>query len=563
MPQDVQEHMGWMHRVMDKVANILGGDQAYKLTKSPDGTTTVEPIPSADQGTGGKWGRIAAAALGGAAQGAANSKGPGGIANATAAGFQAGQQMPQQARQNLQNQADESNKAMMVKAQHAMLDQQLIAAQLNNQEAPKRAAREATNFALNMEQKMQDWGAEFVGNAKTPDDLRSMAAANPQALDAHTGKSDDILMPIHKDDGSTDIYRVPANTANQRTDKDLTYQIAKPDPNDNTKVVYQPFTEPAGSVTKGQQTLNVKAAILQNAKVEGEAGKNRATQTPKTGDEATIQSELAKTPNDRPGALARAAAKIQQNKINAKAAGRAATGTSKLTAANKNDPDIMQLGESVARGAMTEDQIPNFSQKKEAIEAYLAEHHPNLDQTSVFLTGAERKQKDLATNAIHNLDTIATTLQRRPDLIGKVYGRISQGKEAVGTDDADLGSIMTALDNYGLASTGAHGVKAVAARADAKRALINGFKNGPDGVAASMQAARMSLNNLASVGKPRGIDGSQYTYKAQPDGAAGQQQQSNPQGGTNQVPAGKIAARVNGQVVGYADDAKGTNYHAF
>ena len=129
------------------------------------------------------------------------------------------------------------------------------------------------------------------------------------------------------------------------------------------------------------------------------------------------------------------------------------------------------------------------------------------------LTGEERKRKDLATNAVNNLGIIQATLQRRPDLLGVIQGRISQGRELAGTNDADLTAVSEALDNYALAATGAHGIRAVQARADAKQALLNGFKNGSAGVNSSINTARQSLQEFAALGKPRGLDGSPYIYK--------------------------------------------------
>ena len=205
----------------------------------------------------------------------------------------------------------------------------------------------------------------------------------------------------------------------------------------------------------------------------------------------------------------------QANTAGAEAGARAAA----ERAANGSQDDVATLGESLAKGALTEDMIPGFAKIKPQIQAYLAQHHPNLDQSSLQLTGEERKRRDLATNALTNLGTIQSTLQRRPDLLGVIQGRVSQGKELTGTNDGDLTSVNEALDNFALASTGAHGIRAVQARADAKQALLNGFKNGPAGVNAAINTARQSLSEFANAGKPRGLNGSAYVYGTQPTGA--------------------------------------------
>jgi hypothetical protein len=213
-----------------------------------------------------------------------------------------------------------------------------------------------------------------------------------------------------------------------------------------------------------------------------------------------------------------------------------------------NSADVPTLGEALAKGALTEDQIPGFSKLKPQIQAYLAEHHPNLDQSSLQLTAEERKRKDLATNALNNLSIIQTILQRRPDLLGVIQGRISQGKELAGTNDPDLASVNTALDNYALAATGAHGIRAVEARASAKQALLNGFKNGTAGIDSSIDTARSSLQEFANLGKPRGIDGSQYVYRS----SGSQPSQSTSPGGQHIVPAGATPGRdAAGNIIGY------------
>lgn len=173
------------------------------------------------------------------------------------------------------------------------------------------------------------------------------------------------------------------------------------------------------------------------------------------------------------------------------------------------DPNyISSLGDSIAAGKGTIDQVGY--RDKTAVESYLSQKHPDLDQNSVMLTGEERKRRDLANNALHNLDTIQQTIQKRPDLVGMIQGRVSHGQTLAGTNDPDLATVNTALDNYALAGTGAHGIRAVQARVDARDALLNGLKNGPDALNASIETSRSSLKNLASAGSPHRTDGTPY-----------------------------------------------------
>lgn len=252
-----------------------------------------------------------------------------------------------------------------------------------------------------------------------------------------------------------------------------------------------------------------------------------------------ILSDQASTPRQK------AAARQFLNLANQQKAAQATVeARAKASAELANTTDVPTLGEALAKGEITEDQIPGFSKLKPQIQAYLAQHHPNLDQSSLQLTSEERKRKDLAKNAINNLNIIQGTLQRRPDLLGIVQGRVSQGKGLVGTGDPDLTAVNTALDNYALAATGAHGIRAVEARASAKQALLNGFKNGAAGVNSAINTAKQSLQEFANLGKPRGLDGSLYVYKTGP--------QSGPTPGQHVVPAGATPGRdAKGNIIGY------------
>jgi hypothetical protein len=79
-------HQNWLSHILDTVGTILGGDKTIVATKHPDGSVSVEHNPST---TGEKWGRIAQAALGGAARGMAAGQGPGGAGKAFGAGAEA------------------------------------------------------------------------------------------------------------------------------------------------------------------------------------------------------------------------------------------------------------------------------------------------------------------------------------------------------------------------------------------------------------------------------------------------------------------------------------------
>jgi hypothetical protein len=178
--------------------------------------------------------------------------------------------------------------------------------------------------------------------------------------------------------------------------------------------------------------------------------------------------------------------------------------------------NVAAMGEAIASGnGGTLDDITD-RKTRAAVSAYLSEHHPNLDQKSVTLKGDEAKRRDTAENAMHNLDIIQAQLQQDPTLLGKLQGRITQGRVYFGTDDPHLASIDEALDNYVNLTVGAHSMRSVEARKDALKAVFNNFQNSPQATIAAMNTARESLRKTADLGKPKGVNGSDYIVTPKP-----------------------------------------------
>ena len=119
-------HHSVLARARDAVANLLGGSKTVHITRHPDGSTEITHDPS----TGSeKWGRIAAAALSGAAKGWAAGQGPGGAGRAAGAGFDAGMEAQKAPEQEAERQQDRANKQLQDKA-NLVLTQQRLAGQL-------------------------------------------------------------------------------------------------------------------------------------------------------------------------------------------------------------------------------------------------------------------------------------------------------------------------------------------------------------------------------------------------------------------------------------------------
>jgi hypothetical protein len=491
--------------VIDDIAGALVGKTRPELATDQDGNKYIKTQTLT---RGQQWMRIAGEAITGAAAGMAAGKGAGNEGKAAFAGVQQGQQMAQQQKQDADKMTDEVKQDKLEKANHQMLQMKMAENAWTLARDKVKATQEDIDFNDKQLKQLTDpiekggGGGRIIGTAAYPGDIAEILKVQPDVMKhlVQTGQLE-IRNHLDKDGNVAGITAImmpdswgktmlPAGTTGH------TFNAV------TGKIEEFKYSDP---VMAGERDVHDAAAVTSKQAFDEKQRKAER----EAADLADVQSETNARNKELPGKMAQTAAAT--NMDNAEAAAARAKSTP-----GAEDPEIAILGEGLAKGNLSEDQISNREKNKTAIQAYLTIHHPNLDQKSIFLDSGQRKQVNLANNAIHNLDDIQNRLQKRPDLLGKLQGRISQGKGILGTDDADLADIDRALDQYALASTGAHGVKAVQARADAKQSLLNGFKNGPAATKEAMNGARSSLQNLGSAGKPRGMDGTPYVYKAQP-----------------------------------------------
>jgi hypothetical protein len=108
----------------------------------------------------------------------------------------------------------------------------------------------------------------------------------------------------------------------------------------------------------------------------------------------------------------------------------------------------------------------------------------------------EQKRADLAQNVNENLNTLEDIVNRRPDLFGPVAGRMTKGKQAIGTDDPDVATLKTVEDNLGMAMQSAHGMRSASHVETSAQSVLNGFNNEPKALLASIKAARDSVGTF-------------------------------------------------------------------
>lgn len=503
-PQEArQPRRGGLIGVLDAVTDMLAKRDTTQISYDDQGkhVTPGKPLTRGQQ-----IAQIALTGLTGAARAAAAPPGPGHVQQGAAAATLGAMNDVNAAADKQDATAQEAYQAQQKAKMNAITYQlgirQIAKNDLELKAAGVKAEHEALTFSDTQIDREKALGSYDLGLVKDAGQIADVISSLPnwqQQLYQHEGIQPH---PVYAEDGTRlglQLYLRKPDTDRQAAPEGTKVPKLVPGAKPGEPARTEYFT-PAGATNGDIDKYNrAYLADLQNAqKQQADAAKSAATTRNLDAEAGAHKASAANS-------------YAEANKNNAEA--------NKLSTPSPDDPQVMQIGEQIAKGGLTEDQVPGFSKLKPAIEAYLSQHHPNLDQTSVFLTGEQRKRKDLANNAVHNLDDIATRLQRRPDLVGKIQGLVTQGKEVVGTDDRDLGDIVLALDNYALASTGAHGIRAVQARVDAKKAFLNNFKNGPNAVDAAVQAARASLHNLAQAGKPKGIDGSAYVYDAKPAGS--------------------------------------------
>ena len=153
-------------------------------------------------------------------------------------------------------------------------------------------------------------------------------------------------------------------------------------------------------------------------------------------------------------------------------------------------------------------------------------------------TADEQRRADLAENLNENLDKLTEIATRRPDLFGPIHGRMTSLKGFIGSDDPDVATLETIKHQIGMAQISAHGMRSAQGVESAAESIINSFKNGPDAVKASAEAARNSVKTFTG-------DVSRAQNKTTPQGSAANQA---PEGASDEVYA-KDGTTLIGHVV--------------
>lgn len=474
-------HQSWLGHILDVVGSILGGDQTIHVTKAPDGTMTVTHDPST---SGEKWARVAQAAMLGGAQGLAHGQGPGGMANAIAAGTMTGAALPQQQLTAANEEATAANKQMMTKAQHALLDQQIATQQLQNKELPLEYQRQKQTFALEQIGRLRDMGALHVANTKNPQEMAQFGNSDPLSMAAHTGASDDVMQPVAMPDGSVDWWRIPADRAKQLTTDRATWDEMVHDPKDYGNIITKTHVVDPGTETYGARALREKGAAATNEKVQTDAATYRVNKQKADTEALNAQGKPALTQAQTQEAQARAV----EASANAAKARATLPGLPGGAAEPIDDPSHPPAA--------------NFDPGTVGIVP------KNIGKIPADTAKAAR----LSRNIQHNGQIINELMTRRPDLVGTINSLGTNWQQKVtGTNDPDLAALDGAVDQLAIASAGAHGSRAAGLVEGIHDGVLNHFKNGPAAVKAYTQGQMNSVqtfideeNNYRHYGDPVG-----------------------------------------------------------
>lgn len=279
----VAQHMNWLQRALSDVSDILGGDKTYTLTKAADGTMSVTQQPSTQ---GEKWGRIAAAALGGAAQGLAHSTGTNALPQAAAAGFQTGVQIPVTQEKNREQEAAFQNAQLMNQANRIHLTQQGYIlgqqAKLNDLKLNEASMAEMNNTA---EMLRNAPNAEDIGKVdpSDPNSAMNLLQKTPGAMDAFLGKGSKVIRYAMEPDHQMHAFMTDRTWEERLNDQPVDVQHVGTDAKGNPTIMHQ--TAEPGTVQMQKVLNNNTAAWNQyyknlQAKSAADKSESEANATP-------------------------------------------------------------------------------------------------------------------------------------------------------------------------------------------------------------------------------------------------------------------------------------------
>lgn len=284
--------------VLNAIGTIFGGDTTYHLQQNPDGSVDATPQESTP---GEKWGRIAKAALLGAAKGFQVGQGPGGAARAASAGIQTGMALPQAQQDQTMAMADrmtdQNQKRLLQNANIAYLNTRNLESSWALGNNKKLAAEHDEDRDIQFQQTKKQLHLIDVGPADTVEDAAKLYNGNAAVQQAMTGKGGQLYI-YHPSSGPPHAYIIPADKLAELNPNDHIGMRYSVDP-DTNKVLSQKYTITGGTESgydaatrQGLETKQLFDAINTSAgatEKEAQAQKARAEANAPPKTEGTLE----------------------------------------------------------------------------------------------------------------------------------------------------------------------------------------------------------------------------------------------------------------------------------
>jgi len=120
-------------------------------------------------------------------------------------------------------------------------------------------------------------------------------------------------------------------------------------------------------------------------------------------------------------------------------------------------------------------------------------------------TADEQKRADMAENLNENLDGLEEIVKRRPELFGPLAGRWTELKSKFGSDDPDIGTLMTLEHQIGMVQQSTHGMRSAQGVQASADSILNHMHSNSPALLAAIDAARKSAKTFsADVDKKTG-----------------------------------------------------------
>jgi hypothetical protein len=240
-------HHSRIANAINAVGDILGGNKTLHLQQNPDGSVSVTQV---DATPGQKWGRVAQAALAGAAKGFAVGQGPGGAQRAAAAGIQTGMALPQaQQDQTLalaDRENDQNRQKQLFNANIAYLNQRNLQQSWQLGEDKKMASEHDEDRDMQFNSAVKQLHMIDVGPATDVEEAAKTYNTNTAVQQAMTGQSGQLVIH-HSATGPPHAWIIPEDQMSKLNPEDQKGYHYNLDPTTNavTKTAYDiaPNTE--------------------------------------------------------------------------------------------------------------------------------------------------------------------------------------------------------------------------------------------------------------------------------------------------------------------------------